>query len=101
MKKYFLAALVIVLVIVGSAFASINHKTNDNLYYWYQVDASGNIISGSQAFMGVQETVSYATSNLPCPAGEDADCIRGFTNPITSFPTSAKGDTPPLQKELQ
>ena len=101
MKKYFLGAIVVVLVIVGSAFARSNGNTNDNLYYWYQVDASGNIVSGSQAFMGAQETVSFATSHLPCPAGEDADCIRGFTNPITSFPTKAEGDTAPLQKELQ
>lgn len=101
MKKYILGGLVIVLVVVGSAFAKGNHNTKDNLYYWYEVDASGNIVTGSQAFMGAQETVSFATSHLPCPAGEDADCIRGFTNPITSFPTKAEGDTPPLQKELQ
>jgi hypothetical protein len=101
MKKYILGALVIVLVIAGSAFARNSGNTDTTQYYWYQVDASGNIVSGSQAFMGAQETVSYATSHLPCPAGEDADCIRGFTSPITTFPTKAVGDTPPLQKELQ
>jgi hypothetical protein len=100
-KKYILGGLVIVLVIVGSAFAKSSQDTKDNLYYWYEVDASGNIVTGSQAFMGVQKDVTYATSHLPCPAGEDADCIRGFTNPITTFPSSAQGDTPPLQKELQ
>ncbi|HEY5461823.1 MAG TPA: hypothetical protein VIJ95_01085 [Hanamia sp.] len=100
MKKYILGAIVILLAIVGSAFIKNNHNTKDNLYYWYQVDASGNIVTGSQAFMGVQEDVSYATTHLPCTPGKDADCIRGFTNPITTFPTNATGNTTPLQKKL-
>ena len=77
-----------------------NSATKTTLFYWYNVDASGNIVTGSEAFLGTQRNVSYATSNLPCTPGADADCIRGFSSPITIFPTSAVGDTDPLQKEL-
>ncbi|MNL67066.1 hypothetical protein D3C87_1916220 [compost metagenome] len=69
-------------------------------YYWYNVNDSGEIVSGSQAFGGAQKDRSQAEAALPCPAGSDADCIRGFLSPISSFPTEATGDTPALKKEL-
>jgi hypothetical protein len=98
MKKYILGAITLVMVIVGSAFVKGNHDSKDTLYHWYNVDANGFVVSGSEAFMGTPETVSYASSNLPCTPGTNKDCIRGFST-IPSFPTSASGDTAPLKKQ--
>jgi hypothetical protein len=101
MKKYLLGLIAIVFAVGASAFVAKNHHTSNNklnTYYWYSVNSSGQIVAGSQAYGGVKENVTYAEDNLPCPAGTDADCVRGFNNQITSFPTSATGDTSPLQK---
>jgi len=68
-------------------------KKQDPVYYWYTVNDSGEIVAGSQAYGGVTRTAAYATTNLPCDPGEDADCVRGFNNPISSFPTTATGIT--------
>ena len=97
-----IVAMLTVVLGVGAAIAmKAPEKKHTNLpsYYWYSVNSSGQIVAGSQAYSGDKETVSYAEDNLPCPAGTDADCVRGFNNQITSFPTSATGDTSPLQKQ--
>ena len=99
MKKFFLVVALVAAVATSSLMNKAGAKTRSGMYYWYSVNASGQIVSGSQEFGGVQKSVSYAETNLPCPAGTDADCIRGFNSQITSFPTSATGDTSPLQKQ--
>ncbi len=101
MKKNILGILAVAVAIATSAFVNAKpaaHPKATVNYHWYLVNASGQIVSGSQQFGGTARDVSYAENNLPCQAGSDADCIRGFVQPITSFPTSATGDTAPLQK---
>ena len=97
MKKYILSAIAIVLVVATSAFIKSNQHEPSTVYYWYKVDANGTMPAGSQAF-GTPETISFASSNLPCTPGSNAECIRGFNNPIT-LPSSAHGDTSPLLKQ--
>ena len=98
MKKYFLSAVAVILIVAASAFVRGNIHSKNAVYHWYTVDASGNVVSGSDAFGGATETASYASAHLPCTAGTNSDCIRGFTN-VPTFPTSATGDTSPLQKQ--
>lgn len=98
MKKFFLSITAVILIVAASAFMKSNIHSKDLVYHWYNVDSIGFVVSGSEAFNGLTETVSYASSHLPCPFGFNSDCIRGFTN-IPSLPTSARGDTAPLQKQ--
>jgi hypothetical protein len=98
MKKYFLSIIAVVLIVAASAFVKSNHHEKNAVYHWYTVDASGTVVSGSDAFGGATETTSYASAHLPCTAGSNSDCIRGFTN-VPTFPTMAGGDTPALKKQ--
>lgn len=100
MKTYILVVATIILAIAGSVFAKGIENTHDDLYYWYQVDEEGFVQSDSEAFLGAPKSVNEAQSQLPCESGDDADCIRGFAQPIMSFPTNAVGDISPLQKKL-
>jgi len=98
MKKYFLSIIAVILIVAASAFVRSNNHEKNAVYHWYTVDGSGNVVSGSDAFGGATETVSYACAHLPCTAGTNSDCVRAFTN-VPTFPTSASGDTAPLQKQ--
>lgn len=66
---------------------------NDPVYYWYRVNTSGEIESGSIQFSGAMKTVAYADSNDGC-SGIPADCLRGFSSLIPSedLPTDDAGD---------
>lgn len=91
-----IAALAIGLVLsVGTtAFkATASNNPNDPTYYWYRVNASGEIVNGSIQFSGAMKTVTYADANDGC-SGTPADCLRGFSSPIPSgnFPTDDAGD---------
>ena len=70
-----------------------SQSKNDPVYYWYRVNTSGEIESGSLHFSGAMKTVSYADANDGC-SGMPADCLRGFSSPIPSenFPTDDAGD---------
>ena len=57
---------------------------------WY--DATGQIQSGSEAYSGQKVDEEQANENLPCPAGNTTDCVRGFSAPLTSFPSSSAGE---------
>ena len=98
MKKYFLSIIAVIIIVVASAFVKSNNHSKNPVYYWYMVDASGNVVSGSAVFAGLTKTVSYAMFHLPCPSGSTSDCIRGFIS-IPTFPTGAPGDTPALMKQ--
>ena len=98
MKRYILGSIALILIVAASAFMKSKDDAKSPVFYWYNVNASGYVVSGSQAFMGTQETSSYASSHLPCTPGTNADCIRGFTN-VPSFPTNASGDTAPFKKQ--
>jgi hypothetical protein len=97
MKKYFLGLIAVILIAGASAF--VKSKTNAPLavYHWYYVNASGVVVSGSDAFSGTPETQAFANANPPCPTGNTSDCIRGFVN-VPPFPTMAIGDATPLKK---
>lgn len=98
MKKYFLSIIAVILIVGASAFVKSNNHSKNAVYHWYMVDANNNVVSGSDAFGGATETSSYASAHLPCTAGTNSDCIRGFIN-VPSFPTNASGDVTPLQKQ--
>lgn len=104
-KKAGLGALALFLTtgLLTLTFAFTNTKSEEQkltVYYWYHVNDSGEIEAGSEAFDGLQKDRIDAENEMDCPTGVDADCIRGFSSPIPSFPTEALGDTPAFKKAL-
>jgi hypothetical protein len=97
MKKYFLGLIAVILIVAASAFVTSKKNAPPTLYHWYTVDASGVVVSGSDAFGGTQETQAFADAHPPCPTGTASDCIRGFVS-VPTFPTMATGDAIPLKK---
>lgn len=99
MKKYMTGIVAIMLGILlafgTSAFKNSNNNYNnikaDTEYYWYEVNSSGQIVSGSEAYDGVKVDMQFAEDNLPCVPGTVSDCVRGFSSQLTQFPTSAPG----------
>ncbi|MCW3118107.1 MAG: hypothetical protein JWM28_2189 [Chitinophagaceae bacterium] len=100
MKKQIFGFLAVVIALGASAFTAPRHavKHQTAVYYWYKVNAANQIPSGSEAYSGDQVTPDDAETMLPCVSGTHLDCVRGFTNQITTFPSSAPGDTPALKK---
>lgn len=98
MKKFFVSVAAVLLIVAASAFVKSNHHAPNAVYHWYAVNSSGVVISGSDAFGGLQKDQAYANANSPCPAGLNADCIRGFIN-VPTFPTMATGDATPVKKQ--
>lgn len=76
-------------------------KSADTEYYWYFVNTTGEIVSGSEAFAGELTSQADAEANPPCLPGNNSECIRGFLAPIPAldFPTSATGQATPLLKD--
>lgn len=97
MKKYFLSLIAVVLIVGASAFIKSKSNSTSDLYHWYFVDASGYVVSGSDAFGGTTETQAYANAHPPCTTGTNTDCIRGFLS-VPTFPTMVNGDAIPLKK---
>jgi len=90
MKKYFLGIIAAVMAIAFSSFAAENSKPTDDMYYFYVVDANGEIPANSSVQFGGQVTLGFADANDGC-SGSSKDCLRGFTTPPT-LPTSISGD---------
>lgn len=83
------------LLAVGFAFATSAFKAEDSKqasYYWYRVNAAGQIPAGSAQFGGAKQTITHADTNDGCDGTSALDCLRGFSNQVTSFPSSAMGD---------
>lgn len=97
LKISFVSILAFMLAIAGSAFIKSKGDAKSPVYHWYTVNASGYVVSGSDAFNGTPETQAFADAHPPCPTGTSSDCIRGFVN-VPTFPTNAVGDATPLKK---
>ncbi|HEY5463212.1 MAG TPA: hypothetical protein VIJ95_08145 [Hanamia sp.] len=99
MKKYLTGIVAIMLGMLlafGTSAFKGNKKHHNNIkadteYYWYDVNSSGQIVAGSEAYDGNKEDMVYANDNLPCTPGTVADCVRGFNSQLTQFPTSSPG----------
>ncbi len=98
MKKYILSTVAALIIVAISAFTIQSQKPASATYYWYEVDATGQIQSGSEAYSGQKVDMQHANDNLPCPVGSTTDCVRGFSAPLTSFPSSAAGEVS-IQKD--
>ncbi len=93
MKKYATGLIAVVLAIAMSAFtrqmekkaSSLNEENKDLTYWWYRVGPFGEMTASSLAFMSKQ-TITYAENNDGC-FGFSVDCLRGFRDPITYFPS--------------
>lgn len=90
MKKYLLGIIAAVMAIGFSSFTGENSKATDTEYYFYVVDANGEIPAGSSVKFGSPVTLGFADANDGC-AGTAKDCLRGFITPPT-LPTNMSGD---------
>lgn len=97
LKISLVAVVAIILATAGSAFIKGKSDAKSPLYHWYTVNASGFVVSGSDAYGGTPETQAFADAHPPCTVGTNTDCIRGFLN-VPTFPTNAVGDATPLKK---
>ncbi|QQL49890.1 hypothetical protein [Mucilaginibacter ginkgonis] len=92
MKKQLFGFLAIIIALSASAFTTVKssaHRTA--VLHWYTVDYSSNpsgVINSSSDEYTVSEKSQVVS---PCDEGTQKDCLRGFTNELTSFPTTAMG----------
>lgn len=89
--------LPIVACMVAVVFAFANSAFNvdeskQTTYYWYRLNAAGQIPAGSVQFGGVKQTTTHADANDGCDGTSALDCLRGFSAPITTFPSTATGE---------
>lgn len=93
MKKQIFSLIAIVIAISASAFTTVKksvHKVAP--LYWYEVtyDAShptGAVLSSGDLY--TQDEKSNVSS--PCASGTVKDCLRGFSNQISTYPSTAMG----------
>lgn len=95
MKKPTIALplLALVLALAASAFTARPSSANaapENVLYWYTVtydQQHPNGIIESSDDLVAQDEKSNVTGL--CPGGSAIDCLRGFTQPLSTFPSEA------------
>lgn len=96
-KKIVLSTIVAIMLVVttvltfGFKSGEKSDQSLDPTYYWYKVNAAGQMVAGSEAYGGAPTTEDQAHENLPCTEGNVSDCVRGFTTQIVTFPSTAPG----------
>jgi hypothetical protein len=84
MKKYLFGLFAIILAVSFSAFSTAkkHSKTSGTPYYWYTVDASGNVADDNGPLNGSTEDKDAAVSNMlgGCPNSTGDFCILGSTS---------------------
>lgn len=83
--------LMLSVAMLSSAYTTEKSSPKQTTYFWYRVNASGQIPAGSLQFSGTKRTQSYADANDMCE-GTNQDCLRGFETALSSFPSSEAGE---------
>ena len=93
MKNFKIFSIIAVaILIVGSAFTINKEQPTEKLnsLYWYVVTyVDGQPVIMSSNDFHTQDVKENVIS--PCDEGDNLDCLRGFTTPLTSFPNSSGG----------